>query len=189
MSSLIYPERSFWTLIMLYLRGVIPTLLQLPARLPDSFPKGISGALKMLSNPKAILDPQTMPEGEDLIVHLRGSMSIVVACLPILAKGDQGAKELLAHLPSGLLHLCVPSAGVSIWVDWDGKELRSEWGTPPRQPDVILDFKTSQTAYLAFSKQLDELAAIGKGDLVITGMVPFADGMNGVMDRVAHYLK
>ena len=189
MASLIYPERSFSTLILLYLRAVLPTLVRLPARLPDSFPKGISGIVKIFSNPKAILDPQTMPEGDNLIAHLRGSMSIVAACLPILVKGDEGAKEQLSHLNSGLLHLSVPAAGVSIWIDWDGKELKSNWGNPPRQPDVILDFKTPQTAYLAFSKQLDELSAIGKGDLVVTGMLPFADGMNGVMDRVSYYLK
>ncbi len=186
---MIHPERSLGALILLYLQGVIPALMRLPSRLPESFPKEISGVFKILSDPKGILDPRTMPEGEALIVHLRGSMSVVAACLPILAKGDEAVKEQLARLAPGLLHLSVPSAGVSIWIDWNGKTLSSDWGTPSRVPDVTLEFKTNQTAYRAFSKQLDELSAIGKGELVVTGLLPLADGLNGVMDRVAYYLK
>ncbi|MES2307444.1 MAG: hypothetical protein V4507_01160 [Verrucomicrobiota bacterium] len=189
MSSLLHPEKPLGTIALLYLKAVLPTLFRLPNRLPDSFPKGISGFFYLLQNAKKVLEPKTMPEGDWMTAHLRGSMSMVAASLPVMAHGDEATREMLSTVPLGLLQLCVPEAGVSIWIDWDGTDLRSDWGMPPRNPDVLLDFKNSKTAYLAFSKRLDELSAIGSGDLVLTGMIPLADGLNAVMNRVDFYLK
>jgi hypothetical protein len=187
--SLLHPEKSLGTIVSLYGGAVIPTLFRLPGRLPDSFPKGVPGFFYLLGNVKKILEPKTMPEGDLMVASLRGSMSIVAASLPILAKRDEATQKMLEQVPRGLLHLCVPTAGVSIWIDWDGEVLNAGWGEVPRRADAVLEFTSGTIAYLAFSKSLDELASIGRGDLILRGMIPLADGLNGVMNRVDFYLK
>lgn len=188
MSSLLYPTKSKTVLFVLYIRSVLPTLLRLPNRLPDSYPRGIRGIWYVLTHINSLLKPTSALSSEELHAHLRAAFSITVASLPVLARWDAGAQKLLASVPRGLLCFEVPESEVIFWVDWDHRRLRSGWGKPLRAPDARVCFKSAQSALYASQQKLDELSAIGRGELEVQGFLPLADGLNGVMNRVAYYL-
>jgi hypothetical protein len=52
---------------------------------------------------------------------------------------------------------------------------------------VVLAFPRWRTALAALRGELDEMAALGTGDLVITGSLPLADHLNIVLQRMADY--
>ncbi len=90
---------------------------------------------------------------------------------------------------NGLAEFGGPSNGLFGWVDW--RDGAVEWGRgrAPRSPDVTVSFGNEQIALAALRGELDELAAIGAGDLVVRGQVPLAETLGAAMARADVYLE
>ncbi len=138
---------------------------------------------------KPLLEPKEVLSEEKLRAHVQLVLALSAKAVPILAKYDDVSQHHLARTPTGLLHLRIPDAEASAWIEWNGKTVLGGRGTPPREPDTTLTFSTLEIAQKAFAQNLDELIAIGNGSLGLHGLVPLADGLNLVMNRTSFYLQ
>src|SRR3990167_2194512 len=115
--------------------------------------------------------------------------SILGKGLFVLAKYDPVAQNILQDLPFGLAEFSLGHDGVqSFWFEHTNKGPGSGFGVAPKRPEVKIHFKNIEIAHAAFSNKLDTLAAIGSQDIKISGLIPLADGLSLIMERVDSYL-
>ncbi len=128
------------------------------------------------------------PEGRRLYARL----SLIAAGLGLapLAAGDAEAMHTLRTLPAGLAAFSIDGEPNStVWFDFGVHRSASGWSTPPRRPDVSIIFGNIGLAYAAMRDEADTMAAIGAGEMTIDGLIPLADGLNVVMERLRIYLQ
>ena len=65
-----------------------------------------------------------------------------------------------------------------------------EWGRgePPVAPDVRIEFRDPEIALSAVDGMLDSLAASVTGEISVRGMIPLADALAQIMERVSAIL-
>ena len=124
-------------------------------------------------------------------IHLRLLFRVLVGAVPGVAEEDPVARHTLSHTPEGLVELRVPSLALVGWMRWAHGRLTSAPGSAPAgsAPDAIITFTDLPTADDALLGRLDPNAAVGLGRVDVRGLVPLADGMSVVMDRVEGYIK
>ncbi len=105
----------------------------------------------------------------------------------ILAARDSVAQAVLASAPDGVARFQIPEIGFDRWLELTAGGLRGGRGTPPGAADVTVCFPRYRTALAALRQELDTMAAIGAGELVVTGVIPLADRLNVVLERMADY--
>ncbi len=128
------------------------------------------------------------PEGRRLYAR----MSLIAAGLGLapLAAGDAEAMRTLQTLPPGLASFRIEGEPNStVWFDHSANAAASGWSNPPRRPDVSIVFGSLGLAYAAMRDEADTMAAIGAGEMTIEGLIPLADGLNVVMERLRVYLQ
>ena len=121
--------------------------------------------------------------------HLRLLFRVLLGAVPVVAEGDGVSRHTLSHTPEGLTEIRAPALGLSGWVRWARGRMTSAPGPAPDQPDAIITFTDRETTDAALLGRLDPNAAVGLGKVAIAGLVPLADGLSLVMDRVETYLK
>jgi hypothetical protein len=57
------------------------------------------------------------------------------------------------------------------------------------QPDARIIFRDHRVFLQAAQQKLDNLAAVGRGDMVVEGLATLADSIGFIMDTVGHYLQ
>lgn len=147
---------------------------------------------KLAERLEAVLDGHTevlaSPEGRRL--HTRLSLIAAGLGLAPLAAGDPEAVTLLESLPAGLAAFRIDGEPNStVWFDSAAGRRVSGWSDPPRRPDVRIVFGSLRLAYAAMRDEADTMAAIGSGELTIDGLIPLADGLNVIMERLRIYLQ
>jgi hypothetical protein len=105
----------------------------------------------------------------------------------ILAAHDPIGRAAVARTPDGLARFQIPEIGFDRWLRFTAGTLRGGRGTPPGAPDVTVCFPHFRTALAALRDELDTMAAIGAGELIITGYIPLADRLNVVLERMSDY--
>ena len=144
-----------------------------------------------------LLDRYLQPTPEALLdepfrrVHLRLLFRVLIHAVPAVAELDPVARHSLSHTPPGQVELRVPSLGLVGWMRWAHGRMTSAPGPSPAgsPPDAIITFTDLPTADDALLGRLDPNAAVGLGRVDVRGLVPLADGMSVVMDRVEGYIK
>jgi hypothetical protein len=124
--------------------------------------------------------------------RLHARLSLIAAGLGLrpLAEGDEVSRKTLSSLPAGLAAFTIEGEqGATIWFDHGSADYAAGWGEPPRRPDVRITFADMTVAYAAMRDEIDTLAAIGLGQITVEGLVPLADGLNVVMERLRVYLQ
>ncbi len=121
--------------------------------------------------------------------HLRLLFRVLLGAVPVVAAGDGVSRHTLSHTPEGLAEIRVPAFGQVGWVRWAGGRVTSAPGPAPDAPDATITFTDRETTDAALLGRLDPNAAVGLGKVAIAGLVPLADGLSVVMDRVEGYLK
>lgn len=58
-------------------------------------------------------------------------------------------------------------------------------GDPPVAPDVRIEFRDPEVALAAVDGMIDSLAATVTGDISVRGMIPLADALAQVLERVS----
>ena len=122
--------------------------------------------------------------------HLRLTFGVLLRALPVLGAADPVSRAALSHAPKGILAIEAPALDLRGWVRWEGHgEPTAGSGEAPTAPDASLRFTDRATLADALSGRLDPLAAVALGRVEVRGLVPLADALGVVMDRVEHYLK
>lgn len=133
--------------------------------------------------PEALRDPALLD------LHLQLLFKVLIGALPIVAGCDVSVRHSLSFTPRGVGQIRMDALGLRGWVRWDGTRLTAAKGEAPCPPDVQICFRDAETACAALRGELDSMAAIGRGQIEISGLVPLADGLSAAMDRVESYLK
>jgi hypothetical protein len=145
---------------------------------------------KLAERLEAVLDgaPAVLESVDGRRLHARLSLVVAGLALRPLAEGDAPARDILRALPPGLASFTIhgePQA--TIWFEHGPN--RVGWSEPPRVPDVRIVFEDAKTAYAALREEIDTMAAVGSGKIRVDGLVPLAEGLNLVMERLRAYLK
>lgn len=146
---------------------------------------------KLAKRLEAVLDGDAAvlatPDGRRL--HARLSLIAAGLALRPLANGDEAARKTLRSLPPGLAAFSIEGdQGATIWFDHGSADNAAGWGEPPRRPDVHVTFADMTIAYAVMRDEIDTPAAIGCGQIKVEGLVPLADGLGVVMERLRIYL-
>jgi hypothetical protein len=123
------------------------------------------------------------------LMHLRLLFKVLLGAIPVVGSLDPQSRHSLGHTPPGLAEIRAPALDVSGWAEWADGRLTSGDGPAPRSPDVVITFRDRATADAALLGKLDPNAAVGLGRVDVRGLVPLADGLSLVMDRVETYLQ
>ncbi|MEM7496097.1 MAG: hypothetical protein AAF471_08315, partial [Myxococcota bacterium] len=83
----------------------------------------------------------------------------------------------------------VLAADVQSWLGFDGRQFVAGQGHCPQPTTLTIEFSDLETAGLAASGKLDQLAAIGSGRLRVTGLTPLGDTLDILLDRIDQYLR
>jgi hypothetical protein len=140
----------------------------------------------------AVMDghPEVLASAEGRALHARLSLIAAGLGLSSLATGDGPAQAALARAPAGLASFTIEGAqNATVWFDHGSADNDSGWGTPPRRPDVAISFIDAATAFGALRGEIDAIAAIGSGRIIVEGLVPLADALNLAMERLSVYLQ
>jgi hypothetical protein len=123
--------------------------------------------------------------------HLRLLFKVLMGALPVVAEGDPVSGHTLSHTPDGTAQICLPAFELTAWARWARGRLTTGEGDAPgsARPDVVITFVDRATAGAALLGRLDPNAAVGLGTVDVRGLVPLADGLSLVMDRVEVFLK
>jgi hypothetical protein len=119
-------------------------------------------------------------------------LSLIAAGLGLksLAQGDAPARQALRAVPPGLAAFSIGGEDrATVWFDHGSADCAAGWGKPPRRPEVSIAFADIHVAYAAMRDDIDTMAAVGGGEIKIAGLVPLADGLNAVMERLRIYLQ
>jgi hypothetical protein len=122
--------------------------------------------------------------------HVRLLFKVLLGAIPVVGSQDPPSRHSLGHTPAGLAVIRAPALELAGWVDWTAEgRLTSGLGPAPRPPDVVITFCDGETTGAALLGELDPNAAVGLGRVDVRGLVPLADGLSLVMDRVESYLQ
>lgn len=132
---------------------------------------------------------------EFLEAHLRLTFGVLLRALPVIGAADGPSRHAVVHAPAGLLTVEAPALALVGWVCRDDAGvLTSGVGAAPslptgKRPDAALRFCDRETLADALAGRLDPLAGVALGRVEVRGLIPLADALGIVMDRVEHYLK
>lgn len=103
-----------------------------------------------------------------------------------LGENDPDVSQIVAALPDGMAEMRVlpdgPVAHISV---------RNGRFSPARGKatgaSVYMEFRDGRVAMELFQGRLDAMAAIGRCDIVLRGLIPLVDGLSAIMDRLGTY--
>jgi hypothetical protein len=151
----------------------------------------LSRFAKLAKRLEAVLDGDARVLGTAAGRRLYARLSLIAGGLGLkpLAQGDEPARNILRSLPPGLAAFSIEGEeNATVWFD-HGFADAAGWGEPPRRPEVRIRFADITVAYAAMRDEIDALAAVGAGQIKIDGLIPLADGLGAVMERLRVYLQ
>ena len=116
------------------------------------------------------------------------SFGVAMRSVAQLCDFETASKALLANGPRGIVSFQLGSGGKPIWVRLEPGHLGWGTGKPPREADALMTFHDSHTAAAALLDRLDAIAAVNAGRVELEGLVPLADLLNRLLERVSRYL-
>lgn len=121
-------------------------------------------------------------------VFFQMSIGLAMRAVAQLGKFERGCRDLVASGPQGVAAFQIGESGEPMWIHLTSGEMAMGQGEPSQAPDVRVIFRNSMIAALALQNKVDSMAAIGNGDMIIRGLVPLADHLNALMERVQPYI-
>ena len=122
-------------------------------------------------------------------LHVAMQLGIALRATIELAKHEQLSKMIMADTPQGLAYFSVGGEdGYGAWLDWNGSRLTSGKGKPPTAPHAHVEFSDADTALKAIGNRIDVMAAIGNGEIKVTGLIPLADALGYIFERIPLYI-
>ena len=94
----------------------------------------------------------------------------------------------MADTPEGIAYFSIGAEGYGAWLEWRNGSMTAGKGPPEREADVNVSFSNAETALKAVGNRIDVMAAIGLGNIQITGLVPLADALGYIFERIPLYI-
>ena len=113
--------------------------------------------------------------------------SLLPAAVVELAVHEAECQRLLAPFGDFVAQLSVSRLG-GAWMRRNGNDWAWGRGTAPSLPDVRIEFRDPDVVLSAVDGIIDSLAASVTGEISVRGMIPLADALAQVLDRVSAFL-
>jgi hypothetical protein len=128
--------------------------------------------------------PRQLVDRKLLEIHVGLLMGeLIPSAIAQLVSYDAPCKRWLAPYRDRLVRFEV-DGGTSSWIRFRKKGAVVASGTPGELPDVIISFRDRDVALAAIRGDLDNLGALGKGQMTVRGLIPLADTLGRVLDRL-----
>ena len=151
--------------------------------------------IKTFKKLSALLESYLRPSEELLSdpkihdLHVAMQLGIALRATIELTQHEQLSKMIMADTPNGLAHFSIGGEdGYSAWLDWKNGKLTSGKGMPTTSPHAHVQFADAKTALKAVGNRIDVMAAIGNEEIKITGLIPLADALGYVFERIPLYI-
>lgn len=118
--------------------------------------------------------------GLQLDIALRAAVELV--------QHEPRSKRIMSNTPPGVAYFSIGQEGYGAWVSWLDGRIKTGKGLPDAEPDVHVNFRDAKTALKAIGNQIDVFAAIGLQDITIEGLVPLADALGYIFERIPLYI-
>jgi hypothetical protein len=105
-----------------------------------------------------------------------------------LAENDPAVADLAGRTPDGTAEFRVLPDGPTVHVTRANGSFSVTKG-PARSPNVRMEFRDTHVCYDLLNGRMDAFAAIGRGDVKITGFLPLVDQLNAMLEHLEPYLK
>ncbi|GHC11756.1 hypothetical protein [Cerasicoccus arenae] len=116
------------------------------------------------------------------------TLGLALRAVAQLCRSERRFREQLAAGPQGLAAFQLGKDGEPVWLRLVTNELTCGQGEPADTPDVRVIFHDSVLAAEALQDKADALTAVGNGAIEVLGLVPLADHLNAMMERVQGYI-
>lgn len=121
-------------------------------------------------------------------LHVGMQLGIALRATIELTKHEQLSRMIMQDAPDGTAHFSVGPDGYGAWLNWKNGTLTSGKGTPATEAHAYVEFSNAETALQAVGNQIDVMAAIGKGEIKVTGLIPLADALGYIFERIPLYI-
>lgn len=113
--------------------------------------------------------------------------ALLPAAVTELGTHDEECRRLLVPFGDFAAQWSVPRV-VDGWITRCGGCMAWGGGDPPIAPDVRIEFRDADVALAAVDGMIDSLAASVTGEISVRGMIPLADALAQVLERVSQCL-
>ena len=114
--------------------------------------------------------------------------ALLPAAVTELGTHDEECRRLLVPFGDFAAQWSVPRV-VDGWITRCGGCMAWGGGDPPVAPDLRIEFRDADVALAAVDGMIDSLAASVTGEISVRGMIPLADALAQVMERVSAFLE
>ena len=129
---------------------------------------------------------RTDPTLHDFQVSLQ--LGIALRAVIQLTRHEPRSQRIMQETPDGLAYFSVGEERYGAWIEWKDGHISAGKHQPDRQPDVSVRFNNPETALKAVGNRIDVMAAIGMGQIQVTGLVPLADALGYIFERIPLYI-
>lgn len=121
--------------------------------------------------------------------HVALQLGIALRAAVELIHHEPRSKRIMQNTPEGTAHFSIAEGNYSGWVSWRDGVVRTGRGAPQQEAEVDITFKDAKTALLALGNTIDVFAALGLQDITVEGLVPLADALGYIFERIPLYIK
>jgi len=125
-------------------------------------------------------DPEFFRISTTLMLHL------IASAIAQLGNEDPVARASASYIPDGVAHLRIGEELAVAVVCKDHRLHAVHTDLPPAT--AVMQFSDIPLARALFDGKVNAVAAVGMGQVRISGMIPMIDNINRILDRVALYL-
>lgn len=119
--------------------------------------------------------------------HVRLTLMVAVYGLKAVGENDPAVKDLVEHTPNGSMELRVMPDGPAAHVLLENGKITPVKGRAT-DPTVTMEIKNLNLMYDLLNGKVDAMGALGACDITLRGLLPLADNLNVVLDRISKYL-
>jgi len=104
-----------------------------------------------------------------------------------IAEYEPGVEPTVHHQADGCAQFMVMPDGPSAYIEVRDQKLYPAKGLA-KSPSVELEVQDMKIAYGMLGGDLDTMAAIGRGEIVLRGFIPLFGDLSYIMGRIEQYL-
>lgn len=153
------------------------------------------GDIKAFKALAKILENYLRPSEEALLdpvfhlQHVTLQLDIALRATVELTNHEPRSNRIMTNTPNGIAYFAIGEDGFGAWLQWLDDKLTIGRGFPERKPDAMVTFLNPETALKAIGNKIDVMAAIGKGEIKVSGLIPLADALGYIFERIPLYIQ